>query len=102
MPVRMVSARVPLRWGATNPMLSVFMICTATFWEWVQDCWNKDYRGAPTDGSAWTRTDCLRRVLRGGSWGNGPGTLRAAERDGFTTVRRDFFSGFRVARTLAP
>ena len=23
-------------------------------WEWVEDCWHDSYRGAPTDGSAWT------------------------------------------------
>ena len=23
-------------------------------WEWVEDCWNGSYRGAPNDGSAWT------------------------------------------------
>ena len=26
--------------------------------EWVQDCWNPTYRGAPSDGSAWTSGDC--------------------------------------------
>ena len=38
-------------------------------WEWVEDCWHDSYRGAPTDGSAWTTggADC-RRVVRGGSW----------------------------------
>ncbi len=41
-------------------------------WEWVQDCWHEDYNGAPMDGSAWEEGDCQQRVLRGGSWGNGP------------------------------
>ena len=27
-------------------------------WEWTQDCWNSNYSGAPTDGSAWTSNDC--------------------------------------------
>jgi formylglycine-generating enzyme required for sulfatase activity len=27
-------------------------------WEWTEDCWNNDYVGAPTDGSAWTTGDC--------------------------------------------
>ena len=22
-------------------------------WEWVQDCYHANYKGAPTDGSAW-------------------------------------------------
>ena len=41
-------------------------------WEWVQDCWNDTYQGAPADGTAWTIGDCERRVLRGGSWHNPP------------------------------
>ena len=36
-------------------------------WEWVQDCWNDSYQGAPADGSAWTSGACAIRVLRGGS-----------------------------------
>jgi formylglycine-generating enzyme required for sulfatase activity/class 3 adenylate cyclase len=37
--------------------------------EWVEDCWHKDYSGAPTDGSAWiSGGDCEKRVARGGSW----------------------------------
>ena len=37
-------------------------------WEWVEDCWNDSYYGAPTQGEAWTSGDCAQRVLRGGSW----------------------------------
>ena len=36
--------------------------------EWVEDCWNDSYYGAPTQGEAWTSGDCANRVLRGGSW----------------------------------
>ena len=70
--------------------------------EWVQDCWNNRYRGAPTGGSAWTSGDCKRRVLRGGSWYDSPGLLRSAFRDRYTTGIRYYYFGFRVARTLAP
>ena len=69
--------------------------------EWVADCWNGSYAGAPTDGSAWLQGDCSGRVLRGGSW-DVPGMLRAAYRSGFATVVRRSFIGFRVARTLTP
>ena len=51
-------------------------------WEWVQDCWNKSYAGAPRDGNAWTSGDCSQRVIRGGSWSNAPWLLRSAARDG--------------------
>lgn len=33
--------------------------------EWTSDCWNENYIGAPTDGSAWTSGDCSLRVYRG-------------------------------------
>ena len=35
-------------------------------WEWVEDCWNDSYEGAPDDGGAWTTRRLRRRVLRGG------------------------------------
>jgi formylglycine-generating enzyme required for sulfatase activity len=69
-------------------------------WEWVEDCWNDSYQGAPTDGSAWTTGDCDHRVLRGGSWVDGPELLRAASRFRYRPDYRDFDAGFRVARTL--
>ncbi len=31
------------------------------------DCVNRSYEGAPADGSAWLRGDCLARMLRGGN-----------------------------------
>ncbi len=71
-------------------------------WEWVEDCWNGDYAGAPRDGSAWESGNCSVRVLRGGSWDRRPGGLRSAGRSGGGTGSRSHFLGFRVARTLAP
>ena len=70
-------------------------------WEWVEDCWHDSYRGAPSDGRAWTTGgDCSRRVLRGGSWFNNPGFLRVAFRVPKPPFNRDHRDGFRVARTL--
>ena len=67
-------------------------------WEWVADCWNETYRGAPADGRAWNTGDCARRVLRGGSWSNGPRNLRAAYRNRHSTDTRLSHLGFRIAR----
>ena len=69
-------------------------------WEWVEDCWNYNYARAPKDGGARLSGDCAQRVLRGGSWGDDPGYLRAAYRIGHTAS--SLGGGFRVARTLAP
>jgi formylglycine-generating enzyme required for sulfatase activity len=70
-------------------------------WQWTEDCWHDNYNGAPSDGSAWTTSNCTGgRVVRGGSWSIVPGYLRAAARNGNTGGSNDI--GFRVARTLTP
>ena len=70
--------------------------------EWVEDCSNVSYAGAPSDGSAWRSGNCERRVLRGGTWVSDPGDLRSASRSGNISESRSRFNGFRVARTLNP
>jgi formylglycine-generating enzyme required for sulfatase activity len=69
-------------------------------WQWTADCWNADYRGAPTDGSAWTRGDCNRRVVRSGAFNNTPAFARSAFRFWEVGQLRSAFIGFRVARDL--
>ena len=75
-------------------------------WERCQDCWNASYAGKPEhlkqSGGAWTADDCAHRVIRGGSWLNGPQGLRAAYRDRIASVIRGNGFGFRLARTLTP
>ena len=69
--------------------------------EWVQDCWNANYEGAPTDGTAWLSGDCDKRVLRGGSWYFGPRSLRSAYRSRHTAEDRYYDAfGFRIARSF--
>ena len=69
-------------------------------WEWVQDCWNANYEGAPTDGSAWMRGDCSRRVGRGGDWNGYFANVRSAGRIRNGPAFRYNYLGFRVARPL--
>jgi formylglycine-generating enzyme required for sulfatase activity len=71
-------------------------------WEWTEDCWHRDYTGAPADGSVWTEEECETRVVRGGSWLSIPDNLRSANRYWITTGDRNGNLGFRVARTLTP
>ena len=70
-------------------------------WEWVQDCWNDSYAGAPADGSAWEQGRC-RRVVRGGSWSREPRDLRSAFRGRGYINNRVPKVGFRVAQSLTP
>ncbi len=69
-------------------------------WEWVQDCVNDGYVGAPTDGSAWATGKCHRRIIRGGSWVDYPVGARSAIRSGLGSGDRGRTLGLRVARTL--
>ena len=57
-------------------------------WEWVEDCWNDSYAGAPADGTAWKQGNCNTRVLRGGSWIVAPRYLRSADRSWSTSGNR--------------
>jgi len=61
--------------------------------EWVQDCWNETYQGAPINGSPWTKGDCSLRGLRGGSFGNN-------RRFRYDSDVRYQANGFRVLREL--
>ena len=66
--------------------------------EWTKDCWNGNYSGAPTDGSAWTAGDCSLRVARGGSWYNLHQFMRSAHRFRNPPAFRSNNYGFRVTR----
>lgn len=71
-------------------------------WEWVEDCYHDNYRGAPSDGSAWM-TACVmqqRHVIRGGSYLTPAPLVRSDAQYGGTTVVSNYGPGFRVARTL--
>ena len=68
--------------------------------EWVDDCSNARYEGAPDDGTPTYLGDCTLRVFRGGAWGFPPRSLRSAYRLGFRASNRQANDlGFRVART---
>ena len=83
-------------------------------WEWVEDCWNERYDGAPTNGSAWMDgmdVYCDKHVIRGGSYKSPAFRLGSAvrvgrgfpEKSSYWYVHDIWHStlGFRVARTLS-
>jgi formylglycine-generating enzyme len=67
---------------------------------WTEDCWNINYSGVPTDGTAWLTGDCSRHVVHGGSWDMDIRAVRSAMRRGLLTSNRNTTLAFRVARTL--
>jgi len=68
--------------------------------EWVEDCWNDNYRGAPTNGSAWTSGQCQLRVLRGGSYDSPAKAVRSTARFRYDSSVRYSNNGFRLVREL--
>ncbi len=65
--------------------------------QWVEDCWHKNYQGAPADGSAWAEGECGSHVIRSGSWKNDARYVRPSNRDSYDTNVRYPTHGFRVA-----
>ena len=73
-------------------------------WEWCLDHWHRSYDGAPSDGSAWQdgegsiseKISETMRVLRGGSWLNGPRICSSACRSRGRPGSASFLVGFRV------
>lgn len=68
--------------------------------EWIEDCWNDNYRGAPSDGSAWTKGQCRLRVLRGGAYDSQPAYLGSATRFRYDYDVRYSANGFRLVREI--
>ena len=67
-------------------------------WEWVEDCHNTSYAGAPADGRPWLDGDCASRIMRGGGWISQVRDVRYAMR-GYNRGDRGYYSaGFRILR----
>jgi formylglycine-generating enzyme required for sulfatase activity len=89
----------------TNPVGELppneFGLCDmhGNVWEWCEDHWHDDYKGAPIDGKSWvdkTAETEARRVSRGGSWSNSPWDCRSAYRNYDSPADAYNFIGFRV------
>lgn len=77
-------------------------------WEWVEDDWHGDYKGASCNGQSWVDKSWLGkkqgsvRVMRGGSWDGDARNCRSASRDYDAPGGRGNFVGFRLARFSEP
>ena len=65
--------------------------------EWCQDEWHENYRGAPTDGTAWMGGKSDHRVVRGGHVACGKSGTRSAYRHHVESSTTRGNVGFRVA-----
>ena len=68
--------------------------------EWVHDCYHRNYNEAPTDGSVWEGGDCEVRIVRGGAFRSPANSMRVENRDKFRSNKGQYNVGLRVARDL--
>lgn len=82
--------------GAKKPNAWKLYDVHGYLWEWCTDTWHDDYRGAPSDGSAWTQGgDLKKRVLRSGSWKDPAEKLTSSFRRGADDDLKDDAVGLR-------
>lgn len=68
--------------------------------EWVEDCYHKDYKDAPTTNEVWLSNQCDSRVIRGGSWFDIPRVGRSSTRYRAQPKLKASNWGFRVVRII--
>ncbi|MEM9300712.1 MAG: SUMF1/EgtB/PvdO family nonheme iron enzyme [Pseudomonadota bacterium] len=88
----------PDRVGSYGPNAFGLFDVHGNVFEWVEDCFNDSYVGAPADGAAWLDGDCATRMVRGGSHASPSSSLRVSNRAGLPRGARDERVGFRVVR----
>jgi len=104
-PKNVPDSTVPV--GSYKPNLFGVYDVIGNVWEWVEDCWHSNYKGAPTNGKAWKRSglsNCNRRVARGRGFYQPANVSRLSYRIHRSIVgvteRSDKYTGFRVARSI--
>jgi formylglycine-generating enzyme required for sulfatase activity/class 3 adenylate cyclase len=91
------AAEQPIKVGSFKPNPFGLYDMGGAVDQWVEDCWHKNYQGAPSDGSAWAEGECTSHVIRSGSWKNDARYVRSSNRDSYDTNVRYPTHGFRVA-----
>lgn len=87
--------------GSFKPNAFGFYDLTGNVWEWVEDCWNRNHRGAPDDSKPRVKSrGCDERVQRGGSWFYGSDEARSSYRTSGKEDEKSVTAGFRVAYAL--
>ncbi|MGY3587244.1 SUMF1/EgtB/PvdO family nonheme iron enzyme [Bradyrhizobium sp. USDA 4350] len=91
------AAEQPVKVGSLKPNPFGLYDMGGSVDQWVEDCWHRNYQGAPADGAVWPGGDCASHVIRSGSWKNDARYVRPANRDNYDANVRYPTHGFRVA-----
>lgn len=87
-----VKSLKPNPWGFYHMLGNVY--------EWVEDCYRRDYKIIPNNGSPSVLSACSNYVARGGNWESSMDQVRFANRQPFAPDMSLNGLGFRVAKDL--
>ena len=90
----------PAKVGTYKPNKFGLYDTAGNLFEWVHDCYHRNYKDAPTDGSVWEGGDCKSRVVRGGAYRSPASSMRSENREKFPSNRGQYNVGIRLARNL--
>lgn len=90
----------PAKVGTYKPNPFGLYDTAGNLYEWVHDCYHRNYKEAPTDGSVWEGGDCKVRIVRGGAFRSPADSMRVENREKFPSNRGQYNVGFRIARDL--
>ncbi|MFT5505431.1 MAG: formylglycine-generating enzyme required for sulfatase activity/serine [Gammaproteobacteria bacterium] len=92
------STSKPAKIGTYKPNNFGLYDTAGNLFEWVHDCYHRNYTGAPIDGSVWEGGDCQVRVVRGGAYQSPSSSMRVENREQFKSNKGQYNVGIRVAR----
>ncbi len=90
----------PAKVGSYPPSPFGLYDTAGNLYEWVHDCYHRNYQGAPDDGSVWEGGDCSVRVVRGGAFRSPATSMRVENREKFPSNKGQYNVGIRLARDL--
>jgi len=90
----------PAKVGTYKPNSFGLYDTAGNLFEWVHDCYHRNYKEAPTDGSVWEGGDCEVRIVRGGAFRSPADSMRVENRNTFRSNKGQYNVGFRIAREL--
>ncbi|MEM7562275.1 MAG: SUMF1/EgtB/PvdO family nonheme iron enzyme [Pseudomonadota bacterium] len=94
------STSKPAKVGTYKPNPFGLYDTAGNVFEWVHDCYHRNYNDAPVDGSVWEGGDCDVRVVRGGAYRSPADSARSSNREKFKSNKGQYNVGIRVARDL--